>query len=83
MPDKTTEQRVREIVVNQLNVMEEQATPDASFVEDLGADSLDLIELVFAFEEEFKAELKAPIGEADAAKLRTVGDVVAYIDKPI
>jgi acyl carrier protein len=79
MADKTIEERVKEIIVNQLNKNEEQVTSDASFMEDLGADSLDQVELVMAFEEEFKDEIQGEIPESDAEKLRTVGDVVAYI----
>jgi len=80
MSDKTIEQRVKEIIVNQLNVNEEQITPQASFLDDLGADSLDTVELIMAFEEEFKDEINGEIPEADAEKLQTVGDVIAYID---
>lgn len=76
---KTIDQRVKEIIVNQLNVNEEQITPQASFLDDLGADSLDTVELIMAFEEEFKDEIKGEIPEADAEKLQTVGDVIAYI----
>ena len=54
---KTIEQRVKEIIVNQLNVNEEQITPQASFLDDLGADSLDTVELVMALEEEFECEI--------------------------
>ncbi|MEM8549356.1 MAG: acyl carrier protein [Verrucomicrobiota bacterium] len=79
MADKTIEERVKEIIVNQLNKNEEQVTPEASFMEDLGADSLDQVELVMAFEEEFKDEIQGEIPESDAEKLRTVGDVIAYI----
>ena len=79
MSDKSIEDRVKEIIVNQLNVNEEQVTPDASFLDDLGADSLDTVELVMAFEEEFKDEIKGEIPESDAEKLQTVGTVVAYI----
>jgi acyl carrier protein len=78
---KTTEQRVKEIIVNQLNVNEEQVTPEASFLDDLGADSLDTVELIMAFEEEFKEEIKGEIPESEAEKLQTVGDVVAYIEE--
>lgn len=78
---KTTEQRVKDIIVNQLNVNEEQITPEASFLDDLGADSLDTVELIMAFEEEFKEEIKGEIPESDAEKLQTVGDVVAYIEE--
>ncbi len=76
---KTIEQRVKEIIVNQLNVNEEQITPTASFLDDLGADSLDTVELIMAFEEEFKDEIKGEIPEADAEKLQTVGQVIEYI----
>ncbi len=76
---KTIEQRVKEIIVNQLNVNEEQITPAASFLDDLGADSLDTVELIMAFEEEFKDEIKGEIPEADAEKLTTVGQVIDYI----
>lgn len=77
---KTIEQRVKQIIVNQLNVNEEQITKEASFLDDLGADSLDTVELIMAFEEEFKNEIKGEIPEADAEKLQTVGDVVTYIE---
>lgn len=79
MADKTIEQRVTEIIVNQLNVNEEQVVPSASFLDDLGADSLDTVELIMAFEEEFKDEIKGEIPESDAEKLQTVGDVIEYI----
>lgn len=81
MSDKTIEQRVKEIIVNQLNVNEEQITPQASFLDDLGADSLDTVELIMAFEEEFKDEINGEIPEAEAEKLQTVGDVITYIDQ--
>lgn len=68
------EQRVKEIIVNQLNVNEEQITPEASFIDDLGADSLDTVELIMAFEEEFKDQMGGEeIPESDAEKLTTVG----------
>jgi acyl carrier protein len=79
MTAKTIEERVKKIITAQLNVNEEQVTPQASFLDDLGADSLDTVELVMAFEEEFKDEIKGEIPEADAEKLRTVGDVIQYI----
>jgi acyl carrier protein len=78
---KTTEQRVKEIIVNQLNVNEEQITAEASFLDDLGADSLDTVELIMAFEEEFKDEINGEIPESDAEKLQTVGDVIKYIEE--
>lgn len=79
MAEPSIEQRVKEIIVNQLNVNVEQVTPEASFLDDLGADSLDTVELIMAFEEEFKDELDGEIPEADAEKLQTVGDVIEYI----
>lgn len=79
MADKSIEDRVKEIIVNQLNVNEEQVTPEASFLEDLGADSLDTVELIMAFEEEFSDEINGEIPESEAEKLQTVGAVVSYI----
>ena len=79
MADQTIEQRVNVIIVDQLNVNEEQVTAGASFLDDLGADSLDLVELIMAFEEEFKDEIDGEIPETDAEKLLTVGDVITYI----
>lgn len=79
MSEKTIEQRVRDIIVKQLNVNEEQATDAASFIDDLGADSLDTVELIMALEEEFKDEIKGDIPETDAEKLKTVGSVIEYI----
>ena len=69
------EDKVRDIIVEQLGVNAEQVTPEASFIEDLGADSLDTVELVMAFEEEFGAE----IPDEDAEKLATVGAAVKYL----
>ncbi len=81
MSDKTIEQRVKDIIVQQLNVSEDKITPEASFLGDLGADSLDLVELIMAFEEEFKDDLNgAEIPEEDSQKMKTVGDVIAYIN---
>lgn len=77
---ETIQQRVSKIIVNQLNVNEEQVTETASFLDDLGADSLDTVELVMALEEEFKNEIQGEISDEDAEKLRTVGDVVRYIE---
>jgi acyl carrier protein len=79
MSDKSIEQRVSEIIVSQLNVNEDQINAEAAFIDDLGADSLDTVELIMAFEEEFKDELKDEIPEAEAEKLKTVGDVINYI----
>ena len=72
-----TEARVREIIINELGVEPEKVTNDASFVEDLGADSLDTVELVMAFEEEFGID----IPDEDAEQLRTVGDAIKYLKK--
>ncbi|MCF7854767.1 MAG: acyl carrier protein [Candidatus Pacebacteria bacterium] len=68
--------RVKEIIVEQLGVNEDQVVPDAKFVEDLGADSLDTVELVMALEEEFGAE----IPDEEAEKLTTVGEATKYIE---
>jgi acyl carrier protein len=70
-----TEARVREIIINELGVEPEKVTDDASFVEDLGADSLDTVELVMAFEEEFGID----IPDEDAEQLRTVGEAIKYL----
>jgi acyl carrier protein len=69
-------EKVTEIIVEQLGVKPEEVTEEASFVDDLGADSLDTVELVMAFEEEFGVE----IPDEDAEKIQTVGDAVRYID---
>jgi len=69
------EDKVKEIIVEQLGVNADQVVPEASFIEDLGADSLDTVELVMAFEEEFGAE----IPDEDAEKLTTVGAVLEYL----
>ena len=68
-------EEVKKIIVEQLGVAETAVTMDASFIDDLGADSLDIVELIMALEEEFDTE----IPDADAEKVVTVGDVVAYI----
>src|SRR5580658_3889822 len=77
MSEKSIEEQVKEIIVEQLGVNPEQVTPNASFIEDLGADSLDTVELVMAFEEEFSVE----VPDEDAEKLQTVGDVIRYIEE--
>ncbi|MFN2383279.1 MAG: acyl carrier protein [Gemmatimonadota bacterium] len=71
----SVETRVKEIIVENLGVDAEKVTTDASFVEDLGADSLDTVELVMAFEEEFDIE----IPDEDAEKLTTVGEAMSYL----
>ncbi len=71
------EARVKEIIVNELGVEAEKVTEEASFVEDLGADSLDTVELVMAFEEEFGID----IPDEDAEQMRTVGQAIAYLKK--
>jgi acyl carrier protein len=71
------EDRVKKIVVEQLGVEEDQVTPDASFVDDLGADSLDTVELVMALEEEFDCE----IPDEEAEKIGTLAQAVAYINE--
>ena len=68
--------RVKEIVFEQLGVSAEEVTPVASFIEDLGADSLDIVELVMALEEEYEME----ISDEDAEKIKTVQDVITYIE---
>ena len=72
---KPVEERVKEIICEQLGVEEEEINSNAKFIEDLGADSLDTVELVMAFEEEFELE----IPDEDAEKIVTVGDAIQYI----
>ena len=69
-------EKVTKIVVEQLGVSEDQVTPEAKFIEDLGADSLDQVELVMALEEAFGSD----IPDEDAEKLTTVGDAIAYVE---
>lgn len=73
----TAEARVKEIIVDELGVETDKVTLEASFVDDLGADSLDTVELVMAFEEEFGID----IPDEDAEQMRTVGDAVSYIQE--
>jgi acyl carrier protein len=75
--EKSIEQRIKDIIVEQLGVNPEQVTPQASFIEDLGADSLDTVELVMAFEEEFGIE----IPDDAAEKISTVKDAIEFIGK--
>ena len=77
MADKPIDQRVKDIVVEQLGVKPEQVTPAAKFIEDLGADSLDTVELVMALEEEFGIE----VPDEQAEKLQSVGDVIKYVEE--
>ena len=76
MSDKPIEQRVKDIIVEQLGVKPDQVTPTAKFIEDLGADSLDTVELIMALEEEFGIE----VPDEQAEKLQSVGDVIKYIE---
>ena len=73
------EERVKKIVVEQLGVKEDEVTPSASFVDDLGADSLDTVELVMALEEEYDME----ISDEDAEKITSVQQAIAYIDSHV
>jgi acyl carrier protein len=75
--EKSLEERIKQIIVDNLNVKAEQITPEAKFIEDLGADSLDTVELVMALEEEFGNE----IPDEDAEKLTSVGDVIRYVEE--
>ena len=71
--------KVKDIIVEQLGVNKDQVVPEASFIEDLGADSLDTVELVMAFEEEFGVE----IPDDEAEKIRSVGDAVGYLKEHV
>ncbi|OGP17756.1 MAG: acyl carrier protein [Deltaproteobacteria bacterium GWA2_55_10] len=73
----SVENKVKKIIIDQLDVTEDEVTSQASFVDDLGADSLDTVEMVMAFEEEFGIE----IPDEDAEKIKTVQDAVDYINK--
>ena len=75
----TVEEKVKNIIVEQLGVDNETVTPEASFIDDLGADSLDIVELVMTMEEEFDLE----IPDEDAEKIKTVNDVVTYIKSKV
>jgi acyl carrier protein len=77
MSDKPIEQRVKDIIVEQLGVKPDQVVPAAKFIEDLGADSLDTVELVMALEEEFGIE----VPDEQAEKLQSVGDVIKYVEE--
>lgn len=77
MPDQTIEQRVIEIVADQLSVDKTTITPQSKFLEDLGTDSLDHVEMIMIVEEEFDIE----VADEDAENLLTVGDLIAYVAK--
>ena len=77
MADKPIDQRVRDIIVEQLGVKPDQVTAEAKFIEDLGADSLDTVELIMALEEEFGIE----VPDEQAEKLQSVGDVIKYVEE--
>ena len=76
MSDKSIADRIKDIIVEQLGVNADQINPGAKFIEDLGADSLDIVELIMALEEEFGTE----IPDEQAEKLQTVGDVAKFIE---
>ncbi|MBW2561899.1 MAG: acyl carrier protein [Deltaproteobacteria bacterium] len=69
------EEKVKEIIIEQLDITEEECVPDAAFIDDLGADSLDIVELIMAMEDHFGLE----VSDDDLAKIRTVGDITGYI----
>jgi acyl carrier protein len=73
------EEKVKEIIADQLGVEVDKVVPDAKFIDDLGADSLDVVELIMAFEEEFGIE----IPDEDAEKIQTVGDVINYLKEKV
>ena len=73
------ESKIKTIIAEQLGVKPEEVTPTASFVDDLGADSLDTVELIMALEEEFNVE----IPDEDAEKMKTVGDAITYIEEKV
>ncbi|MEE9542432.1 MAG: acyl carrier protein [Thermodesulfobacteriota bacterium] len=75
----SAENKVKKIIVDQLGVSEDELKPEASFVDDLGADSLDTVEMVMAFEEEFSIE----IPDEDAEKITLVKDAIEYIEKKV
>ena len=77
MADKSVEEKVKDIIVEQLGVKPDQVVPAAKFIEDLGADSLDTVELVMALEEEFGIE----VPDEQAEKLQSVGDVIKYVEE--
>jgi acyl carrier protein len=76
MSNATIESKVKSIIADQLGVGDEEIKPESSFIEDLGADSLDIVELVMAMEEEFEVE----IPDEEAENIKTVGDAISYIN---
>ena len=72
-------EKVKDIIVDELGVEREKLTPEASFIDDLGADSLDIVELVMEFEKEFNID----IPDEEAEKLRTVGDAIGYLNQKV
>ncbi len=76
MAEATVEQKVKSIIAEQLGVQEDEVKPESSFIEDLGADSLDIVELVMAMEEEFEVE----IPDEEAEHIKTVGDAITYVN---
>ncbi len=77
--DESIKEKVREIIIGQLGVTEDEVTDEAAFIEDLGADSLDTVELIMQFEEEFDIE----IPDEDAEKLTTVGKAIEYLEEKL
>jgi len=75
MSEKSIEEKVKDIIIEQLGVNAEQVTPTASFIEDLGADSLDKVEIVMAFEEEFRVD----VPDENAEKIQSVHDVLTFL----
>jgi acyl carrier protein len=73
------EEKISDIIVEQLGVAKEEVRPEASFIDDLGADSLDIVELVMAMEEEFDVE----IPDDDAEKIQTIGDAISYLKEKL
>ena len=71
----SVENRIKSIIADQLGVSEDQVKPESKFIEDLGADSLDIVELIMAMEEEFQTE----IPDEEAEKIRSVGDAISYV----
>jgi acyl carrier protein len=71
------EDKIKEIIVDQLGVAAEEVVPEASFIDDLGADSLDIVELVMAIEEEFGLE----IPDEDAERMQSIGDAISYVEE--